>query len=156
MENLLKHAYVYFCATACQEEMLIFCTMIHLSMSSSQIILTQKEKMCDWLISACRGTIKNPFDWSLGFPPSTPMCGPGKPNICNNVNIENISLKTMWNGLINAVGQESRTAPHAVPGSVQGGRRLPACGHGEGGHQLQNKRHQPRLPLPITLSHESV
>lgn len=47
MENLLKHAYVYFCATACQEEMLIFCTMIHLSMSSSQIILTQKEKMCD-------------------------------------------------------------------------------------------------------------
>ena len=141
----------------------IFCTMMHLSVSSSQIILTKKkkekeqeeDKMWDWLGSACRGTTKNPFDWNLGLPLSTPVCGPRKPNIHNNVNIENISLKTMWNGLTDAARRGSRTAPHALPASVQGGRRPPAHGRGEGGRQLQNKRHQPRLPL-LSLFHMKV
>lgn len=50
---------------------------------------------------------------------------------------------------------EEAELPRGATGSVQGGRRLQR-GHGEGGRQLQNKQHQPHLPLPITLSHESV
>lgn len=81
--------------------------------SPSQIILTNRKDV-DWLGSAWGGATRIPLIGAWGFPLSTPVRGPGKPNIHNNVKIENISLKTMWNGLINAVGQGSRTAWHAV------------------------------------------
>lgn len=61
----------------------------------------------------------------------------------------------MWNGLTDAAGQGSGTALHAVPASVQGGRRLPARGHSEGGHQLQNKRHL-LVSLSLSLFHMKV
>lgn len=42
---------------------------------------------------------------------------------------------------------EEAELPRGAAGSVQGGRRLQR-GHGEGGRQLQNKRHQTSPPSP--------
>lgn len=99
-----------------------------------------------------RGTTKIPLIGAWGFPLSTPVCGPWEPNIHNNVNIENISLKTMWNGLIDTSGRGSRMAcAQAQPRRPQ----APGVWPCEGGRQLQNKRHQPRS-LSLSLFHMKV
>lgn len=55
---------------------------------------TDKKKRCGTDSSVLVGALlKIPLIGAWGFPLSTPVCGLGKPNIHNNVNIENISLK---------------------------------------------------------------
>lgn len=86
-------------------------TMTCPGMSPSQIILTKKrgkaeEQMWGSLRSAwSEALLKIPLIGAQIFPAHTPVHGPRKPDIQNNVNIENISLKTMWNGLIDVTGQ---------------------------------------------------
>lgn len=54
----------------------------------------KKKKRCGTDSSVlAEALLKIPLIGAWGFPLSTPVCGPGKPNIHNNVNIENISLK---------------------------------------------------------------
>lgn len=70
--------------------------MIHPSMSPSQIILTKKKNICGTDSSVLiEALLKIPLIGEWGFLLSTPVCSLGKPNIHYNVNIENISLKTI-------------------------------------------------------------
>lgn len=101
-----------------------------------------------------RGTAKNPFDWSTGFPAHTPVHSPWQPDTQNNVNIENISLKNDVEWPHRCDGAAWGTAPHVCAGSVQeatGSQRVAV----QGRHQLQNKQCQPR-PFFLTLFHMKV
>lgn len=124
--------------------------------SPSQIILTKKGKGgngcgADSAV-LIRGTAKNPFDWSMGCPTRTPVHGPWKPDSQNNVNIKNISLKTMWNGLTDVTGRHVEQ-PHACCRLSLGGHRLPACGHAR--EAPASKQAAPTLPL-FCLFHMKV
>lgn len=100
-----------------------------------------------------RGTAKNPSDRNMGLPAQHTCARPVTADVLNNVNIEN-SLKTMWNGLIDVMGQPVEW-PHTCAQAQSGRPQAPSARPCEGGHQLQNKRHQPRS-LSLSLFHMKV
>lgn len=124
--------------------------------SPSQIILTTEGEGDDVeLTPQCLlgGTARNPFDWSMGFPTPTPVRGPWGPDSQNNVTIENITLKTMWNGLIDAMGWRVEQ-PHTCVQAQSGRPQAPACGHAR--EAPASKQAAPTSPLSVSFTWKCV